>query len=152
MKPAKMTHTIQVVAVKYIPGNRETGDGRQGDRPQVALLFMLEAPGGGMVPCWHELPVSKARPLGIVLPGVNAGRFGWFMCQQTIECRIDYHGTRRTFDLDFGPLVKQPDGSYSTAQPASFHHAKITRYGTITGGVRQTEADLQAAFAMGIHG
>lgn len=47
---------------------------------------------------------------------------------------------------------RMTDGSYSTAQPAGFHHAKITRYGTITGGVRQTEADLQAAFAMGIHG
>lgn len=150
MKPHEMTHTIKVEAIKYIPGTSESQRWASGQRPRVALLFWLDAPEGARVPCYHEMPASHARKLGLVTPGWNSGRNGWFLRGQTIECRVSYYGTTKAFSFDGGPMVKQADGNFTATKWASYHHAKITRYGTITGGERQTEAHLEEAFAMGV--
>ena len=167
MKPNEMTHTIKVEAIKYIPGTSESQRWASGQRPRVALLFWLDAPedigasaasdveglvydshGKGKLPCYHEMPASHARKLGLVVEGWNSGRNGWFLRGQTIECRVSYYGTTKAFSFDGGPMVKQADGNFTSTKWASYHHAKITRYGTITGGERQTEAHLEEAFAM----
>lgn len=155
MKPAEMTHTIKVVAVKYIPGTSESQRWQSGQRPRVALLFWLDVPAFGdagvpyRVPCYHEMPVSKARPLGFVMEGWNSGRHGWFLRGQSVECRVSYYGDKKPFAFDGGPAVKQPDGRFTRDRWVNFHHAKITRYGTITGGERQTAEHLEEAFRMG---
>lgn len=149
MKPKEMTHTIRVEAIVYIPGEPGEVYGTQGQRPRVALIFWLHYERRS-VPCYHEMPASQARKLGLVVPGWNSGRNGWFLRGQTIECRVSYYGESKAFAFNHGPLVKLADGTFSSARQASYHHAKITRYGTITGGERQTDAHLEAAFAMGV--